>query len=158
MPGWSNGQRKNIRKVFKFMPKPNKKDPVNQLERKDQVIIFRLRSEHIQLNQHLNMIRVRNNANCPLCPCTEESVAHHLYDCPALGDLRAEYLPLNPDPQNTLYGEGEQLKLTCKYHVMANGRRAQAHWPLDQLNKINSYVHMFTVVIMYSYYFLRLIW
>ena len=125
MKQWS--EEKNGRKVFKFMPEPNKKDPVNQLERKDQVIIFRLRSEHIQLNQHLNMIRVRNNANCPLCPCTEESVAHHLYDCPALGNLRAEYLPLNPDPQNTLYGEGEQLKLTCKYHVMANGRRAQAH-------------------------------
>ena len=91
--------------------------------------LFRFRS------QSVNHLRVRNNANCPLCPCTEESVAHHLYDCPALGDLRAEYLPLNPDPQNTLYGEGEQLKLTCKYHVMANGRRAQAHWPLDQLNK-----------------------
>ena len=29
-----------------------------------------------------------------------------------------------------------RLRLTCKYHVMANCRRAQAHWPLDQLNRL----------------------
>ena len=59
------------RSVFKFVPAPNKNDPINQLQRAEQVIIFRLRTEHIQLNKHLNRIGVKNDARCPLCPCPE---------------------------------------------------------------------------------------
>ena len=114
------------RSVFKFVPAPNKNDPINQLQRAEQVIIFRLRTEHIQLNKHLNRIGVKNDARCPLCPCPEESVAHHLYECPALDDLRSKLLPPTPDPQNTLFGDRDQLQMTAKYHVMANGRRAKA--------------------------------
>ena len=114
------------RSVFQHMPVPNKMDSINSLKRKEQAIIFRLRSEHIQLNKHLNRIGIKENARCPLCPCPEESVAHHLFECPALDDLRTEFLPPNPDPKNTLFGNREQLIMTSKYHVMANGRRAQA--------------------------------
>ena len=114
------------RSVFNFMPTPNKNDPINKLRRAQQVVIFRLRSEHIQLNKHLNRIGVRENARCPLCPCPEESVAHYLYECPALDNLRTEFLPPNPDPKSTLFGDKDQLENTYKFHVMANSRRVKA--------------------------------
>ena len=114
------------RSVFNFMPTPNKNDPINKLRRAQQVVIFRLRSEHIQLNKHLNRIGVRENARCPLCSCLEESVAHYLYECPALDNLRTEFLPPNPDPKSTLFGDKDQLENTYKFHVMANSRRVKA--------------------------------
>ena len=118
---WADG--KTGRKIFEFMPVPNKNDPINKMRRKEQAVIFRLRSEHIQLNKHLNDIGIKDSAKCPLCPCPEESVAHHLYQCPALDDLRAEFLP-SPNPQSTLYGDREQLEQTYMYHIMAKSRRA----------------------------------
>ena len=114
------------RSVFNFMPTPNKNDPINKLRRAQQVVIFRLRSEHIQLNKHLNRIGVKENARCPLCSCPEESVAHYLYECPALDNLRTEFLPPNPDPKSTLFGDKDQLENTYKFHVMANSRRVKA--------------------------------
>ena len=105
---------------------PNKKRPSKPSERKDKLIMFRLRSEYIQLNQHVS-IGIKN-ANFPLCPCTEVSVAYNLFDCQALSNLKAEFLQLNHDPQNTLYGEEEQLELKCKYHIMA--KRSKGSGPL----------------------------
>ena len=67
-----------------------------------------------------------NDAACPLCQCPEESVVHHLFECPSLNDLRAELLPKKPDIANTLFGTPHQLALTHKYHVMAQSRRAAA--------------------------------
>ena len=122
MKKWADG--KTGRKIFEFMPVPNKNDPINKMKRKEQAVIFRLRSEHIQLNKHLNDIGIKDSAKCPLCPCPEESVAHHLYQCPALDDLRAEFLPPSPNPQSTLYGDREQLEQTYMYHIMAKSRSA----------------------------------
>ena len=45
------------RSMFAHMPTPNKKDPNNTLKREDQVTIFRLRTQHIPLNAHLNRIK-----------------------------------------------------------------------------------------------------
>ena len=116
----------NGRSFYAFMPTPNKRDCINQLRREEQVTLFRLRTRHIPLNQHLKRIGVKTDSSCPLCPCTEESVAHHLFDCPGLDDLRAEFLPQKPDFANTLYGTPDQLANTHKYHVMASRRRAAA--------------------------------
>ena len=108
------------------MPTPDKGDCINQVKRDVQVTIFRLRSQHIQLNQHLNRIGIKTDAQCPLCRCSEESVAHHLFECTALDDLRISLLPEKPNLTNTIYGTPEQLALTHKFHVMAQRRRASA--------------------------------
>ena len=114
------------RSIHAFTPTPNKKDSINQLRREEQVTIFRLRTQHIPLNYHLNRIGVKTDPSCPLCQCTEESVAHHLFDCPGLDELRAEFLPQKPDIANTLYGTPDQLANTHRYYVMAQRRRAAA--------------------------------
>ena len=44
------------RAIFPYLTQPNIKDPINSQGRKDQVIIFRLRSQHVQLNMHLTRI------------------------------------------------------------------------------------------------------
>ena len=96
---------------------------------------FILRGGHVPLNAHLKRIGAIADSGCPLCPCAEETVAHHLFVCRQLDDLRTEYLPQNPDIANTLYTNPEQLRNTHKYFVMASGRRARAQWLLDRINK-----------------------
>ncbi|GFS05551.1 ribonuclease H1, partial [Elysia marginata] len=53
--GWATG--KTGRSLFTFMATPNPKDSINSLERRDQVIIFRLRTHHAPVNAHLNRIQ-----------------------------------------------------------------------------------------------------
>ena len=124
MNQWSESEKG--RSIYEHMAVPNKNDSINKLRRQEQVTIFRLRSQHIQLNKHLVRIGAKTHPACPLCQYPEESVTHHLFNCPHLDDLRIELLPPNPDINNTLYGTAEQLKKTHTYHVMAKGRRAQA--------------------------------
>ena len=83
------------RAMFKYIPKPNGKDPINFLKRKDQVIIFRLRTTHIQLNAHLSRITKDHPPACTLCGYREETVNHFLFDCPNLQSTRNEFLPQN---------------------------------------------------------------
>ena len=73
------------------------------LKRKDQVAIFRLRTTHVQLNAHLSRITKDHPPACPLCGYREETVNHFLFDCPTLQDARTEFLPQNPNLENTLY-------------------------------------------------------
>ena len=61
--GWALGS--TGRCVFTHMPTPDKKDPINALERHEQVTIFRLRTGHIQLNSHLNRINPEKNSDLP---------------------------------------------------------------------------------------------
>ena len=114
------------RSIYQHMATPNPKDSINQLQRNEQVTIFRLRSGHTPLNAHLTRIGVKSSPGCPLCGCPNETTSHHLFECQALDDLRAEYFPPKPDTANTLYGTPEQLKNTHMFHFMANRRRARA--------------------------------
>ena len=113
------------RSMFAHMPTPNKDDPNNSLKREDQVIIFRLRTQHIPLNAHLNRIKTDHAPICPLCDHPQETVKHFLFECEPLDDLRKTYLPPGPDLENTLYADRSQLQQTCKYYAMANRRRTQ---------------------------------
>lgn len=40
------------------------------------------RTRHIALNSHLHRINCSATPNCPICPHTEESIHHFLFDCP----------------------------------------------------------------------------
>ena len=114
------------RSIYYHMTSPNPGDSLNQLKRNEQVTVFRLRSGHCILNNHLTRIKAKENPECPLCGSPEETVQHHLFECEALSDLRREYLPDQPNIENTLYGPPEVLRQCHLYHVMANYRRARA--------------------------------
>ena len=131
---WANSV--TVRSIFNHMTTPYPKDPIiNSLKREEQVTIFRLRSQHAPLNSHLKRIGVVTDSRCSLCPCPDETVAHHLFECPTLNDLRTEFLPTKADIANTLYANPDELRKTHRYFVMANSRRTRAQWLLDQLNK-----------------------
>ena len=89
---WMNSWAKGTtgRPMYAHMNKPKHKDPIKKLKREDQTIIFRLRTRHVPLNNHLKRINVKNTATCPLCGYLDETVEHHLFDCVALKELRAE--------------------------------------------------------------------
>ena len=111
------------RSMFQHISKPNPKDQINLLKRKDQVVIFRLRTKHVQLNSHLSRITKNHPPTCTLCGHPDETVHHFLFDCPVLQDLRTEFLPQNPDLTNTLYSSRQQLLNTSRYFHKANQRR-----------------------------------
>ena len=56
----------------------NTYDNFDKLTRKNQAI-FRLRTQHIPLNSHLNRIGATVEKACPLCNHPEETVEHHLH-------------------------------------------------------------------------------
>ena len=125
MNNWATG--KTGRRMYDHMCKPKKQDPINKLRRKDQSIIFQLRTQHLPLNQHLHRIGVKQSAACPLCDYPSETVEHHLFFCRKLTDIRGCYLPKVPHTANCLYTSFEQLEKTCTYYRMALSRRANAH-------------------------------
>jgi hypothetical protein len=122
------------REVYKYMARSNSKDTVNTLKRRDPSTIFRLRTQHIQLNSHLNRIQPHHAPVCHLCTHPSENVDHHLsFECPALDSIRKIFfLSLEPYKWNTLYGTSQELTNTCIYHYMALSQRADAHRLLDQ--------------------------
>jgi len=122
---WHNqwAQSEKGRVMFKFVTRPNKKDPINCLKRREQVVIFRLRTNHIQLNAHLSRITKDHQPSCPLCDYKEETVHHFLFDCAPLQDLRKQFLPPDPNRENSLYSSTQQLMQTCRYYHEATRRR-----------------------------------
>ena len=125
---WLNNWAKSNtgRSIYSHQKEPNPKDPINSLERREQVVIYRLRTQHIQLNAHLNRIKPDHSPVCPLCHFPYETVTHFLFECQELQDLRQLYLPPEPNLGNTLYSTLEQLEKTSQYYNMANRRRANA--------------------------------
>ena len=109
--------------MYPYMTAPTNTDPIDNLGRREHSIIFRLRSQHIALNSHLNRLNPLQEPVCPLCPYAYETVNHFLFEYPKLSKLRETYLPPNPDIGNTLYSDIQQLLNTVRYYVMANRQR-----------------------------------
>ena len=86
---WTSGP--TARKVFAHMKQVQPKDCIKQLKRKDQTTIFRLRTQHIPLNSHLNRINPEKPPHCVLCDHPYETVEHVLFDCKEVEDLRFLY-------------------------------------------------------------------
>ena len=103
---WATG--KTGRPMYRHMAKPQSNDPINRMKRKDQSLIFQLRTQHIQLNQHLNRIGVKESAACPLYGHHSGTVEHNLFDCRKLTDLRGCFLPRLPSIANCLYSTKTQ--------------------------------------------------
>ena len=129
MDNWTIGS--TARKVFTHMKQLQPKDCIKQLKRKDQTTIFRLRTQHIPLNFHLNRFNPEKPPHCVLCDHPYETVEHVLFDCKEVEDLRSLHLPSLPTIENTLYCSREQLENTALFYNMTCVRRANAQRHLD---------------------------
>jgi len=114
------------RALYEYMNAPKPKDPINNLARKEQSLIFRLRTGHVPLNNHLHRIKKNHPAQCPLCGSPKETVEHHLLHCENLKDLRRDLLADQLSIRYCLYGDPEQLRATCTYFYQASRPRAVA--------------------------------
>ena len=102
---------------------------MNRLHCKDHTI-FMLRITHAQLNRHLQIITADHTPYYNHCNRQEEeTVKHHLIECPALQDAQKQLLPPNPSITNTLYTDTTQLKKTCIYHHLAQGIKSESSQP-----------------------------
>ena len=126
---WATGQ--TGRAVYRHMNRTRPNDNMRSLSRKEQVAIFRLRTQHVPLNHHLNRINPEHPPMCALCNAQFETSLHLLLYCPNLQDLRHLYLPPSPSINNTLYSTTDQMKRTSTFYFMALGRRAKTHRLLD---------------------------
>ena len=129
MENWASGMTE--RKMYENMKKVNHKDNILKLKRKDQTTIFRLRTQHIPLNFHLNRMNPEKPPHCILCDHPYETIEHVLFECERLDDLRQLYLPSNPTIESTLYCSLAQLEKTALFYDMICVRRANAQRPLD---------------------------
>ena len=96
-------------------PPSKTRDSYHQLSRAEQVVIFRLRTGHCRLKQHLH--RKLHLSPSPTCSCgeAEETVEHVLQDCQLLRTLRDEMWPQPTSVQGKLYGSVGQLRQTALY-------------------------------------------
>ena len=76
------------RRLYRHLPTPNPKDPINNLDRKDQCNIFRLRTGHVMLNGHRNRIDPLIPPKSIHCGDAQATVEHHLFHCVRLRTIR----------------------------------------------------------------------
>ena len=89
-------------------PKYNRYDPIHQLERRDQVRIFRLRTGHNLLRQHMfKTFRMGQGETC-ICNQGPENGEHVLMSCPRFHRLWPDTTPYN----TKIYGCEEELRTT----------------------------------------------
>ena len=95
-------------------PHHDKKDPIYKLPRKEQVTIFRLRSGHNRLREHMYKIKL---ADSPICSChTEKQNAEHiLMTCPLYNNARKDHWPTQTTFNTKLYGSTQQLWRTADF-------------------------------------------
>ena len=94
---------------------PIKKDDYHQLSRKEQVIIFRLRTGHVRLNKHMhNRFRIGESPECS-CGNGDQSVEHVLQHCRNFDDLRSSTWTPGTSLAQKLEGPLESLKKTTGF-------------------------------------------
>ena len=124
MDQWALGTTGRV--MFAHMPAPdNNSDQIENLVRRRQSIIFRLRSRHVALNMHLNKLNLMQEPVCPLCPFPYETVNHFLFQCPELSNLRDIFLHSSPNIGNTLNRDSVQLNNTAQFYMLAMSQRAK---------------------------------
>ena len=96
-------------------PTHNKKDPYYLLTRREQVIIFRLRSTHNRLRHH--MYTKFKIGETPKCSCSNEdqTTKHILQSCRMLEDLRKQFWPQPTTEAQKLYGDLTDLQCTAAF-------------------------------------------
>lgn len=55
---------------------------INGLPKRTSSFYIQMRTRHIPLNLHLNRMKKSDTPSCPICPETDETIHHYLFDCP----------------------------------------------------------------------------
>ena len=90
------------------------------MTRSQQTIIFRLRTGHNRLRQH--MYKRFKVGDTEICPCGQapQNTEHVLQTCSSHRQLRARTWPNHTPLERKLYGTTEELALTVDY-IVASG-------------------------------------
>jgi len=95
----------------------DEKDSYYKLTRREQVVMFRLRTGHNRLRHHLyTKFRIGESDTCP-CGTEPMTVQHILGRCPKLAALRRETWPEGTRLQDQLYGDVQQLRKTTAFII-----------------------------------------
>ena len=101
-------------------PKHNPSDHYHMLGRREQVIIFRLRTDHNRLAHHMyKTFRIGNSGECP-CGEGQMNAAHILQNCPKFSAERQRYWPTTTTVQEKLFCNLEGLRATAAF-IQATG-------------------------------------
>ena len=94
---------------------PQTTDSYHELPRREQVIIFRLRTQHTRLRLHMH--RCFRLVPSPKCQCGEadQTVEHVLQHCETHAALRQETWPTPLTLQEKLHGPREELSRTAQF-------------------------------------------
>ena len=106
-------EMKTITKSLHSTPQP--KDSYHLQTRSQQVVIFRLRSDHNRLNKHL--YKKMRAVPSPMCPCgdAEQDTAHVLDEWRNHQQLRKEVWPVPETLHSKLYGPLDSLQRTTHF-------------------------------------------
>ena len=94
-------------------------DAINRLDRQGQTTIFRLRTGHCGLRNHMAKMGLTETAACP-CGFTQQTVEHILQMCPHLEQLREETWTVPTFVHQKLFGDLSALRRTMQF-VTASG-------------------------------------
>ncbi|XP_070206584.1 inactive heparanase-2-like [Littorina saxatilis] len=89
-------------------------DDIHQLDRKQQVAIFRLRTGHCQLLSHLYRLKISHTDQCP-CGTGPQTPEHVLQACPTFDTLRRQTWPSEVQLREKLWGTAASLRPTAGF-------------------------------------------
>ena len=99
---------------------PNQ-DALHQLLRHQQTTIFRLRTDHCRLTNHLKRTGVKTSAQCP-CGEANQTPEHYLQSCSLYHQARQQIWPTCVSLKTKLWGSANDLFLTSKYAALTEER------------------------------------
>ena len=89
----------------------------NGRTRQEQVNVFRLRTGHNRLNQHMYArFRIGESSRCP-CGAPSQTAEHILQHCPNFSDLRKQMWPTNLDFADKIHEPTEALRITANVMI-----------------------------------------
>ena len=94
-------------------------DPIHQLQRHQQTVLFRLRTGHCRLLSHLHRLKMAYTDQCP-CGTGPQTPEHVLLHCPAHETLRNQTWPGGVELQAQLWGSRPELERTADF-IRATG-------------------------------------
>ncbi len=104
-----------MRTIIKSLyQKPQQKDSYHELNRQEQVTIFRLRTGHNRLNKHLSRMKMVPSPKCQ-CGDADQDEMHVRQHCKTLQALREQTWPTPTSLWDKLHGTACTLKKTASF-------------------------------------------
>ena len=97
------------------------KGQINTLDRRTQTTIFRLRTGHCGLREHLKRLGLADSAHCEY-GSEEQTPEHILQTCPHLETVRQQFWPEDTEVGTKLWGQAAELQRTADF-LAATGLR-----------------------------------